>query len=369
MKFSDLEALSAQELAFEQPIDGGTRTVSQPNYLDSITNPGSTINGVTNAVALNALRPSHLDCVTLAGSAINSLTHAAGLNLSQPSYFDSIANAGSAINSLTHATTLNLSQPSYFDSIANAGSVINSLTHAAGLNLSQPSYFDSIANAGSAINSLTHAAGLNALRLSYLDSSIGTAVITLANLHPSFLDSVTAAKSMLGLLHTGFDSLSPILPTRIVLSPHPQIKEETPGDPALIAFLELREIEHEIRSLITAAMLTMFGQSWIESRVPARLVKKWTNRRAESIADGENAVELMFYADFQDYRAILEHEDNWSVLFVTIFPDRDEIISSLHRLNAVRRPTMHARAITSELLRVLKAEIARLRRTTKKVIH
>ena len=72
---------------------------------------------------------------------------------------------------------------------------------------------------------------------------------------------------------------------------------------------------------------------------------------------------LIDYADFTDYRAIIERKDNWNAVFKPVFGRAEDVRESFQRLFPVRITTMHARLITrdDELLllvetkRVLKA--------------
>jgi hypothetical protein len=208
---------------------------------------------------------------------------------------------------------------------------------------------------------------LDGLRSTYLNSTISNAKSAFDALRPSFLDTVTAANSMFETLRSNSLRHSSDLQLRDFVQSYTEVEDQDAY--ALHAFLELRSVEKEIRSIIANALSTMFGEDWVESKVPPHLVKKWRDRRATATLSGEKNAPLLYYADFSDYAAVLTHEDNWSVVFFALFSDCDEVISSIQRLNMVRRPTMHSRDISIELLRVLKVEVARLRRALKLVVH
>src|SRR6185437_9422673 len=70
------------------------------------------------------------------------------------------------------------------------------------------------------------------------------------------------------------------------------------ADIALKAFVELRSVETEVRAIIGLAMSEAHGNDWFSSRVPLRLLNKWTRYRQNALLHGEEEAPLLYYADF-----------------------------------------------------------------------
>jgi hypothetical protein len=289
--------------------------------------------------ALNSLPTTYVDSITSAKSALT------GLSVTTPSYLDSITAFKSTLAGLSVTT------PSYFDGITSAKSAF------ADLNVVMPSYLDNITAAKSALT------GLSITMPSYLDS-MNAAKSALAGIvtTPSYLDSIIASMrpdfGNTGSVTLGVTTNAPTTSRLLTSFGAPHEQEAL----AINAFVELRAVENEVRSIVALAMVSAFGDTWLESRAPSRLLRKLGVRRECAVLDGETEAPLLHYADFGDYIDLLSHNDNWDVVFSAIFDDYDGVISALRRLNIVRRPTMHSREISDELLRILSSGVSELRR-------
>lgn len=81
--------------------------------------------------------------------------------------------------------------------------------------------------------------------------------------------------------------------------------------------------------------------------------------------DGCPEEPLINYADFTEYKAIIERRDNWSAVFKSVFGRPEDIRESFQRMFPVRIATMHARLITSDDELLLLVETRRILRAIK----
>ncbi|MEA4856151.1 Swt1 family HEPN domain-containing protein [Solidesulfovibrio sp.] len=133
------------------------------------------------------------------------------------------------------------------------------------------------------------------------------------------------------------------------------------------AYVKLQDFETQIRQFIVATMSAVFGENWMKRQLPDGMLQQWKDKRDRAIKSGQTQCELIEYADFSDYKLIIERRDNWNQVFKSIFMRREDICESFIRIHPVRIATMHSRIITldDELLllvetkRVLKAIKAR----------
>ena len=88
--------------------------------------------------------------------------------------------------------------------------------------------------------------------------------------------------------------------------------------------------------------------------------EKWEEKRQADIITGNSGQALIEYADFSDYRMIIERADNWRGVFKHVFQRPEDIRESLQRLNPVRIATMHSRTVTMEDELLLMVEIKRV---------
>ena len=138
---------------------------------------------------------------------------------------------------------------------------------------------------------------------------------------------------------------------------------------ARIAFEELRRFELALRRFIEEVMQETFGNDWMKRQLPPNMLDGWTEKKEKAIRAGEVEQALIDYADFSDYKSIIEKRDNWNQVFKHVFQRSDDVRESFQRLFPVRIATMHARLVTKddhllllvETRRVLKAIEAKSR--------
>lgn len=129
------------------------------------------------------------------------------------------------------------------------------------------------------------------------------------------------------------------------------------------AFAHLRRFEVAVRAFIVEVMEEAFGEHWIKRQLPKGMRDRWEEKRKAEMDAGRPGRPLVEYADFSDYRMIIERNDNWKTAFKPVFRRPEDVRESFQRLNPVRIATMHSRIVTldDELLlmvetrRVLKA--------------
>lgn len=126
------------------------------------------------------------------------------------------------------------------------------------------------------------------------------------------------------------------------------------------AYETLLRFEREVRAFIVAVMTKHFGADWMKRQLPADLLDKWRDKKQKDMQQGGEDFPLIDYADFTDYKGIIERNDNWEAVFKTVFGRKEDIRESLQRLFPVRIATMHARFITLEDDLYLRAETTRI---------
>lgn len=132
---------------------------------------------------------------------------------------------------------------------------------------------------------------------------------------------------------------------------------------ARIAFEQLRRFELALRRFIEEVMQETFGTDWMKRQLPANMLDSWIDKKEKAVRAGEAEQALIDYADFSDYKSIIEKKDNWNQVFKHVFQRSDDVRESFQRLFPVRIATMHARLVTKddhllllvETRRVLKA--------------
>lgn len=138
---------------------------------------------------------------------------------------------------------------------------------------------------------------------------------------------------------------------------------------ASAAFDQLHRFERALRDFIETVMQEAFGNDWMKRQLPGQMLESWIDKKSRAVKAGEVEQRLIDYADFTDYRVIIERKDNWRLVFQPIFGRAEDVRESFQRLFPVRIATMHSRLITQEdelLLvvetrRVLKAIVKRPR--------
>ena len=117
---------------------------------------------------------------------------------------------------------------------------------------------------------------------------------------------------------------------------------------AEIAFSMLRHLEVEVRRFIQGAMEAHFGEKWMKQQVPSEMLKAWKEKRERAIQAGQESGTLLDFADFSDYKSIIERGDNWEKVFKAVFGRKGDVQESFLRLQPVRITTMHSRGVTKE---------------------
>lgn len=126
------------------------------------------------------------------------------------------------------------------------------------------------------------------------------------------------------------------------------------------AFEHLRRFEISLRRFIERVMLQAFGEGWMKRQLPAKMLDDWRDKRDKALKAGEPEQPLINYADFTDYRAIIERRDNWNAVFKPVFGRAEDVRESFQRLFPVRIATMHARLVTLDDVLLLRVETRRV---------
>lgn len=124
------------------------------------------------------------------------------------------------------------------------------------------------------------------------------------------------------------------------------------------AFNQLLRFEVALRRFIERVMQDAFGEHWMKRQLPTNMLAAWVDKRDKAVKAGHVEQPLIDYADFTDYRAIIERKDNWNTVFKPVFGRPEDVRESFQRLFPVRIATMHARFITQddELLLVVETK-------------
>ncbi len=132
------------------------------------------------------------------------------------------------------------------------------------------------------------------------------------------------------------------------------------------AFDHLQRFEIAIREFIERIMQAAFGDRWMRQQLPANMLESWIDKRDKAVKAGCAEEPLINYADFTDYRAIIERRDNWTTVFKPIFGREEDVRESFQRLFPVRIATMHARLITQDDELLLLVETKRILKAIKR---
>jgi hypothetical protein len=65
-----------------------------------------------------------------------------------------------------------------------------------------------------------------------------------------------------------------------------------------------------------------FGDKWMKQRIPKLMLDNWQDKREAALNAGEPERPLIDYADFTDYKSIVERGDNWREAFKRMFVNR-----------------------------------------------
>ncbi len=134
----------------------------------------------------------------------------------------------------------------------------------------------------------------------------------------------------------------------------------------LTAFDQLQRFEVAVRQFIDARMTEAFGPNWISTHAPEGIGDNWREKQAKHTKITGEEKPLIEFADFTDYRPIIERKQNWKAVFAHVFNRQSDIQESFQRLYPVRIATMHARMITQDDEMLLTVEIRRILKAIRK---
>ena len=108
----------------------------------------------------------------------------------------------------------------------------------------------------------------------------------------------------------------------------------------------ISKLEWEIRKLIQARLKGLYGDEWWEKGVQPKIrMKIEEEKKKKQKADGVDQHPI-YYAHFDDYRAIIKKKENWSGIFCRIFVKDHEFETMFDWLCAIRPPVQHTRPIS-----------------------
>ncbi|MBR7782678.1 Swt1 family HEPN domain-containing protein [Undibacterium luofuense] len=122
----------------------------------------------------------------------------------------------------------------------------------------------------------------------------------------------------------------------------------------------LHRFENAVRRFIEKVMREEFGPNWIVQRLPSGMYDSWQEKKQKAIKAGKPEFPLIDYADFTDYKAIIEKNENWNQVFKGIFGRKGDVQESFQRLFPIRISYAHARPITLEDALLLRVETKRI---------
>lgn len=138
------------------------------------------------------------------------------------------------------------------------------------------------------------------------------------------------------------------------------LPEADPDELDAVIALMFRQLERKLRAFIDRSMKAIVGERWIRQRVHRNIREEWERRRQADVDASRTPGELFDYADFGDYRGIIEQGENWRDVFQPIFKVKTAIGETLSRLSVIRNPVAHVRPLTVEDLLTLRVEGRRL---------
>lgn len=125
-------------------------------------------------------------------------------------------------------------------------------------------------------------------------------------------------------------------------------------------FAILLRFESSLRRFIEGVMEKEFGSKWMKQQLPSNMLASWEEKKEKAIRAGHPEFPLIDYADFSDYKVIIEKRDNWDRVFKYIFVRAEDVRESFQRLFPIRIATMHARLITNDDELLLHVETKRV---------
>jgi hypothetical protein len=134
------------------------------------------------------------------------------------------------------------------------------------------------------------------------------------------------------------------------------------------AYAMLLRFERKIRSFISHAMYTSFGEHWMKRQLPQGMLDRWMEKKEAAEKNNADSLLPIEYADFTDYKLIIERKDNWDQVFSQYFGRKEDIRESFQRLFPVRIATMHSRIVTLDDQLLLLVEIRRITKAIKRQV-
>jgi hypothetical protein len=125
-------------------------------------------------------------------------------------------------------------------------------------------------------------------------------------------------------------------------------------------FAILLRFEIALRRFIEDVMEKEFGSKWPKQQLPPTMLASWEEKKGKAIKAGHPQFPLIDYADFSDYKMIIEKRDNWERIFKHIFGRSEDVRESFQRLFPIRIATMHARLITNDDELLVRVETKRI---------
>jgi len=102
-------------------------------------------------------------------------------------------------------------------------------------------------------------------------------------------------------------------------------------------------LENEIRRFIETRLKSELKDNWLRDGVPQRIRGEWAKRREEGLEE-ENSLSLLHFADFHDYRSILENNKVFFASYLNIKTWHER----LGELEPIRNALAHSRPIPKE---------------------
>ena len=122
----------------------------------------------------------------------------------------------------------------------------------------------------------------------------------------------------------------------------------------------LTELEQRLRHVVEETLTKLDGSHWIKRRVPQPMRQCWEKRQEEDRTAGRPVYAAIQYADFMDLAGIVGRSDNWREAFQRIFRNKEDFITSLHRLHPVRKAIAHSRPLGRADVLTLVTEVNRI---------
>ena len=102
-------------------------------------------------------------------------------------------------------------------------------------------------------------------------------------------------------------------------------------------------LENEIRRFIEMRLKNELKENWLRDGVPQRIRGEWAKRREEGLEE-ENSLSLLHFADFHDYRGIMENNKVFFASYLNIKKWQER----LGELEPIRNALAHSRPIPKE---------------------